>query len=54
MEALGLPMLKDWMGVRKVFRRAPTQGQAIAELEPRSKAAEETEHYRAAKVKVAA
>ena len=61
MEALGLPMLKGWMGERKVYRRALTQGQAVAEFEPSSKAAKEIEQlwkeieqFSAAKVKVAA
>lgn len=61
MEALGLPMLKGWMGERKVYRRALTQGQAVAEFEPSSKAAKEIkqlwkeiEQFNAAKVKVAA
>ena len=61
LEALGLPMLKGWMGERKVYRRALTQGQAVAEFEPSSKAAkeikqlwEEIEQFSAAKVKVAA
>ncbi len=39
--ALGLPMLKTWMGERKVYRRALTQGQAVAEFDPGSKAASE-------------
>lgn len=39
LEALGLPLLNTWMGERKVYRRALTQGQAVAEFEPRSKAA---------------
>lgn len=39
LEALGLPLLATWMGERKVYRRALTQGQAVAEFEPRSKAA---------------
>lgn len=61
MEALGLPMLKGWMGERKVYRRALTQGQAVAEFEPSSKAAKEIkqlwkeiEQLSTAKVKVAA
>ncbi len=61
MEALGLPMLKGWMGERKVYRRALTQGQAVAEFDPSSKAAKaikqlwkEIEQFSAAKVKVAA
>ncbi len=38
---LGLPMLKTWMGERKIYRRALTQGQAVAEFDPKSKAAAE-------------
>ncbi|TPG52442.1 ParA family protein [Roseomonas nepalensis] len=41
MAALGLPMLFSWMGERKVYRRALTQGQAVAEFDPSSKAAKE-------------
>lgn len=41
LKALGLPMLKTWMGERKVYRRALTQGQAVAEFDPKSKAATE-------------
>jgi chromosome partitioning protein len=41
LEALGFPMLKTWMGERKVYRRALTQGQAVAEFDPKSKAATE-------------
>ncbi|MBI0537750.1 ParA family protein [Roseomonas sp. KE2513] len=41
MAALGLPMLSSWMGERKVYRRALTQGQAVAEFDPSSKAAKE-------------
>ncbi len=39
LEALGLPLLRTWMGERKVYRRALTQGQAVAEFDPNSKAA---------------
>jgi chromosome partitioning protein len=41
LQALGLPMLETWMGERKVYRRALTQGQAVSEFDPRSKAASE-------------
>jgi chromosome partitioning protein len=41
LEALGLPLLDTWMGERKVYRRALTQGQAVAEFDPNSKAARE-------------
>jgi chromosome partitioning protein len=41
LEALGLPMLETWMGERKVYRRALTQGQAVEEFDPTSKAAQE-------------
>ena len=41
LRALGLPLLTTWMGERKVYRRALTQGQAVAEFEPNSKAARE-------------
>ena len=41
LESLGLPLLSTWMGERKVYRRALTQGQAVAEFEPLSKAAQE-------------
>ena len=41
MAALGLPMLSSWMGERKVYRRALTQGQAVSEFDPSSKAAKE-------------
>jgi chromosome partitioning protein len=41
LKALGLPLLKTWMGERKVYRRALTQGQAVGEFEPCSKAARE-------------
>lgn len=41
LEALGLPMLKTWMGERKAYRRALTRGQAVAEFDPKSKAAAE-------------
>jgi chromosome partitioning protein len=41
LKALGLPMLSTWMGERKVYRRALTQGQAVAEFDPASKAARE-------------
>src|SRR4051794_21540186 len=37
LEELGLPMLKTWMGERKVYRRALTQGQAVTEFDPSSK-----------------
>jgi chromosome partitioning protein len=39
--ALGLPLLTTWMGERKIYRRALTQGQAVAEFDPGSKAARE-------------
>ncbi len=41
LEALGLPLLQTWMGERKIYRRALTQGQAVAEFDPNSKAAVE-------------
>jgi chromosome partitioning protein len=41
LEALGLLLLGTWMGERKVYRRALTQGQAVAEFDPGSKAARE-------------
>jgi chromosome partitioning protein len=41
LKALGLPLLKTWMGERKVYRRALTQGQAVGEFDPSSKAARE-------------
>ena len=41
LRALELPMLKTWMGERKIYRRALTQGQAVAEFDPKSKAAAE-------------
>src|SRR4051794_35692093 len=41
LEALGLPLLDTWMGERKVYRRALTQGQAVVEFDPSSKAAKE-------------
>jgi chromosome partitioning protein len=41
LEALGTPLLKTWMGERKIYRRALTQGQAVAEFDPKSKAAVE-------------
>jgi chromosome partitioning protein len=41
LQALGMPMLETWMGERKVYRRALTQGQAVSEFDPRSKAAGE-------------
>jgi chromosome partitioning protein len=41
LKALELPLLKTWMGERKVYRRALTQGQAAGEFEPSSKAARE-------------
>jgi chromosome partitioning protein len=41
LKALGLPILNTWMGERKVYRRALTQGQAVAEFDPHSKAARE-------------
>ncbi len=61
MEALGLPLLSSWMGERKVYRRALTQGQAVAEFDPSSKAAKEIkqiwkeiEKFGTGKVKAAA
>ena len=41
LEALGLPLLATWMGERKIYRRALTQGQAVAEFDPSSKATRE-------------
>jgi chromosome partitioning protein len=41
LKSLGLPLLNTWMGERKVYRRALTQGQAVAEFDPSSKAARE-------------
>jgi len=41
LKALGLPVLDTWMGERKVYRRALTQGQAVAEFDPHCKAAKE-------------
>jgi chromosome partitioning protein len=41
LKALGLPVLDTWMGERKVYRRALTQGQAVAEFDPTCKAARE-------------
>ncbi len=41
LHALGVPLLDTWMGERKVYRRALTQGQAVAEFDPISKAAQE-------------
>jgi len=41
LKTLELPVLKTWMGERKIYRRALTQGQAVAEFDPRSKAAAE-------------
>lgn len=43
LEALGLPLLKTWMGERKIYRRALTQGQAVAEFDPHHKATREIE-----------
>lgn len=39
--ALGLPLLNTRVVERKVYRRALTQGQAVGEFEPASKAAKE-------------
>jgi chromosome partitioning protein len=39
--ALGLPLLRTRIVERKVYRRALTQGQAVGEFEPASKAAQE-------------
>jgi chromosome partitioning protein len=39
--ALGLPLLSTRVVERKVYRRALTQGQAVGEFEPASKAAQE-------------
>lgn len=39
--ALGLPLLKTRIVERKIYRRALTQGQAVGEFEPASKAARE-------------
>lgn len=41
LKALGLDLLSTWMGERKIYRRALTQGQAVAEFDPNSKAARE-------------
>lgn len=41
LEAIGLPLLKSRVCERKAYRRALTQGQAVAEFEPASKAAQE-------------
>lgn len=41
LEALALPLLATWMGERKIYRRALTQGQAVAEFDPSSKATRE-------------
>lgn len=41
LKALGLPMFNTWMGERKIYRRALTQGQAVSEFDPGSKAARE-------------
>jgi chromosome partitioning protein len=41
LKELGLSALNTWMGERKVYRRALTQGQAVAEFDPASKAARE-------------
>ena len=61
LEALGLPLLETWMGERKVYRRALTQGQAVAEFDPSSKAAkeisrlwEEIERFDVSRLRIAA
>jgi len=61
LEALGLPLLDTWMGERKVYRRALTQGQAVVEFDPNSKAAKEIgklwkeiEHFDIAQLRSAA
>src|SRR4051812_30640282 len=41
LEALGLPLLDTRVVERKVYRRALTQGQAVGEFDPTSKAARE-------------
>ena len=41
LKALGLPLLNTRVVERKVYRRALTQGQAVGEFEPTSKAAKE-------------
>lgn len=41
LNALGLPILRTRVVERKVYRRALTQGQAVGEFEPTSKAARE-------------
>jgi chromosome partitioning protein len=41
LEALGLPLLRTRIVERKVYRRALTQGLAVEEFEPASKAAQE-------------
>jgi chromosome partitioning protein len=41
LKALGLPLLHTRVVERKVYRRALTQGQAVGEFEPTSKAAKE-------------
>lgn len=41
LEALGVPLLTTRICERKAYRRALTQGQAVAEFEPSSKAAHE-------------
>jgi chromosome partitioning protein len=41
LNSLGLRLLRTWMGERKVYRRALTQGQAVEEFDPSSKAARE-------------
>ncbi len=41
LRALGLPLLTTRIVERKVYRRALTQGQAVGEFEPGSKAARE-------------
>jgi chromosome partitioning protein len=41
LQALGLPLLETRIVERKVYRRALTQGQAVEEFDPTSKAAQE-------------
>jgi len=41
LKALGLPLLNTRIVERKVYRRALTQGQAVGEFDPTSKAAKE-------------
>jgi chromosome partitioning protein len=41
LETLGLPLLRTRVVERKIYRRALTQGQAVGEFEPSSKAAKE-------------